>query len=232
MTAGKEEIMEPIGYIRSDFGTKFGVPRQSGVAPQLESRIIFNERYRAQQAFRGLEQFSHIWILWEFSLSKESKISLTVRPPRLGGNARVGVFASRSPFRPNHIGLSSVRLVGIEHDETLGTVLVVSGADMADGTPVIDIKPYLPYTDCHPEASGGYTETLSNAELEVRFENAAEAALDGEMKEKLIRVLSLDPRPSYQDDPDRVYGMEFGGYDIKFMVNGGVVTVCGVARDI
>lgn len=232
MTAGKEEIMEPIGYIRSDFGTKFGVPRQSGVAPQLESRIIFNERYRAQQAFRGLEHFSHIWILWEFSLSKESKISLTVRPPRLGGNVRVGVFASRSPFRPNHIGLSSVRLVGIEHDETLGTVLVVSGADMADGTPVIDIKPYLPYTDCHPEASGGYTETLSDAELEVRFENAAEAALDGEMKEKLIRVLSLDPRPSYQDDPDRVYGMEFGGYDIKFMVSGGVVTVCGVARDI
>ena len=232
MTAGKEEIMEPIGYIRSDFGTKFGVPRQSGVAPQLESRIIFNERYRDEQAFRGLEHFSHIWILWEFSLSKESKISLTVRPPRLGGNVRVGVFASRSPFRPNHIGLSSVRLVGIEHDETLGTVLVVSGADMADGTPVIDIKPYLPYTDCHPEASGGYTETLSDAELEVRFENAAEAALDGKMKEKLIRVLSLDPRPSYQDDPDRVYGMEFGGYDIKFMVSGGVVTVCGVARDI
>lgn len=224
--------MEPIGYIRSDFGTKFGVPRQSGVAPQLESRIIFNERYRDEQAFRGLEHFSHIWILWEFSLSKESKISLTVRPPRLGGNVRVGVFASRSPFRPNHIGLSSVRLVGIEHDETLGTVLVVSGADMADGTPVIDIKPYLPYTDCHPEASGGYTETLSDAELEVRFENAAEAALDGKMKEKLIRVLSLDPRPSYQDDPDRVYGMEFGGYDIKFMVSGGVVTVCGVARDI
>lgn len=221
--------MEPIGYIRSDFGTKFGVPRQSGVAPQLESRIIFNEKYRGEQAFRGLERFSHIWILWEFSLSKDSKISLTVRPPRLGGNARVGVFASRSPFRPNHIGLSSVRLVGIEHDAECGTVLVVSGADMADGTPVLDIKPYLPYTDCHPEASGGYTDYLSDAGLEVRFDEAAAAELDGQTQEKLIRVLSLDPRPSYQDDPDRVYGMEFCGYDIKFRVSGGVVTVCGAA---
>ena len=220
--------MKPIGYIRSDFGTKFGVPRQSGVAPQLESRIIFNEEYRGEQAFKGLEQFSHIWILWEFSLSKDSKISLTVRPPRLGGNARVGVFASRSPFRPNHIGLSSVKLERMEHDENLGTVLVVSGADIADGTPVFDIKPYLPYTDCHPEASGGYTDFLGDANLDVVFEKNAAAELAPQIREKLIRVLSLDPRPSYQNDPDRVYGMEFCGYDIRFTVSGGVVTVCAV----
>lgn len=222
--------MKPIGYIKSDFGSKFGVPRQAGVAPQLESKIIFENEYCSEQAFRGLEQFSHIWILWEFSLSKSRKISLTVRPPRLGGNTRVGVFASRSPFRPNHIGLSSVKLERIEHDDKLGTVLVVSGADMADGTPVIDIKPYLPYTDCHADATGGYTDFLGDANLEVVFAPGIDNELSDDVREKLIRVLSLDPRPSYQHDPNRVYGMEFGGHEVKFGVDGGVLTVCSVAK--
>ena len=217
--------MKIIARIRSPFPEKFGVPRQSGLVDSLKAQIVFEEEYRNPDAVRGLDGFSHIWLIWQFSGAVREGWSPTVRPPRLGGNERMGVFATRSPFRPNEIGLSSVRLEKIEIDPKLGPVLYVSGADLMDGTPIFDIKPYLPYCDSHPEAIGGWTDGADNRKLQVHFpeellEKVPEAQRDG-----LIGVLTSDPRPRYQNDPERVYGMGFGGVNVKFTVDGEQLTV-------
>ena len=220
--------MRPIARIRSDFGSKFGVPRQSGLVDALEAAVVFEEPYRNPDALRGLEGFSHIWLIWAFHQSQRPEWSPTVRPPRLGGNQRVGVFASRSPFRPNPIGLSSVRLDHIAYTDALGPVLHVRGADLVDGTPILDLKPYLPYADAHPEASGGFTDGYQGYRLEVNFPPELLAAVPLENREALQGVLAQDPRPSYQADPQRVYGMAFGGQNIRFTVAEGVLTVVAV----
>ncbi|MBQ8284080.1 MAG: tRNA (N6-threonylcarbamoyladenosine(37)-N6)-methyltransferase TrmO [Clostridia bacterium] len=223
-----ELILRPIAYIRSDFKEKFGIPRQSGRAPSLTAEIVFCPEYRNDDCLREIEGFSHLWLLFDFSLSHRDTFSPTVRPPRLGGNKRVGVFASRSPFRPNPIGLSCVRLVRVEKRETDGNVLIVSGADLLDGTPILDIKPYLPHADCKPDATGGYADEHINDRLTVVF---SDKLLDWIPKDKqtgLIECLADDPRPSYQDDPSRVYGMRFDAYEIKFTVEKGVLTVTDV----
>ncbi|MBQ8525116.1 MAG: tRNA (N6-threonylcarbamoyladenosine(37)-N6)-methyltransferase TrmO [Clostridia bacterium] len=221
--------MKIIGHVRSDFVTKFGIPRQAGIIESLKSTIVFEPEFRHPDAFRRLEEFSHIWVIWEFSEAKKANHSLTVRPPRLGGNTRVGVFASRSPFRPNSMGLSCVRLDMVEYTEDMGTVLHISGADMMDGTPVYDIKPYLPYTDSHPEATGGFTDRLSDGKLEVVFEGDFSSDIDADSRENLVQVLRHDPRPSYQDEPDRIYGMDFADYNIKFTVNENILTVIEIS---
>ncbi|MBO5411842.1 MAG: tRNA (N6-threonylcarbamoyladenosine(37)-N6)-methyltransferase TrmO [Clostridia bacterium] len=218
--------IKQIAYIRSDFKEKFGIPRQSGRAP-LKSEIVFLPEYRTDDALREIERFSHLWILFDFSLAHKEEFNATVRPPRLGGNTRVGVFASRSPFRPNPIGLSCVRLIGIEKREEDGSVLIVEGADLLDGTPIIDIKPYLPSADCIPDAVGGYTEQIHHR-LEVVFPKKLLANVPDEKRNGLIACLSDDPRPSYQDDPERIYGMRFAEYEIKFTVNGNTLTVVQV----
>lgn len=207
--------LKVIARVRNDFTEKFGIPRQSGLADKVESRVVFEPEYKNPDALRGLEGFSHVWVIWGFDRAGREGWSPTVRPPRLGGNRRMGVFATRSPFRPNALGLSSVRL--IEVDAERGEI-VVAGADMADGTPVYDIKPYLKYTDCHPEAAGGYTEALPERRVEVLFPRELLDILPKDKREAAVDVLGNDPRPSYQDDPDRVYGMEFAGYDIRFTV--------------
>lgn len=217
--------MRIIGHVRSDFATKFGVPRQAGVIESLKSTIVFKPEFRHPDAFRRIEEFSHIWVIWEFSEAKKENTSLTVRPPRLGGNTRVGVFATRSPFRPNSLGLSCVRLDRVEYTEDLGTVLHISGADMMDGTPVYDIKPYLPYTDSHPEATGGYTDGLEDGNLEVIYAKDFSSVLDADTASHLTEVLRHDPRPSYQNEPDRIYGMDFANYNIKFKVDGNKLVV-------
>ena len=221
--------MEIIGYVKSDFKTKFGVPRQAGVIGSLKSKIVFNREFSNPDAFRKLEKFSHIWILWEFSEAKKTGFSLTVRPPRLGGNTRVGVFASRSPFRPNSIGLSCVKLDMIEHNEKDGVILHISGGDMMDGTPVYDIKPYLPYSDCHPEAVGGYTENLHDFNLDVEF-LCDVSFVEEKVLSDITDVLKNDPRPSYQNDEDRVYGIDFNSYNIKFKISADKVTVTEVTE--
>ena len=203
-----EHPMQVIAHIRSDFPTKFGIPRQSGLVEALRATVVFEPEYRNPDALRGIEDFSHLWLIWEFSESVGHPWSPTVRPPRLGGNTRLGVFATRSPFRPNPIGLSCVRLLGSEQTRE-GTVLVVSGADLMDGTPIFDIKPYLPYADAHPEASGGFTEKAGAYLLNV----------------ELLGVLEHDPRPSYQQDTARVYGMRFDRFDVRFTVDGDRLTV-------
>ena len=220
--------MEPIAHIRTDFSTKFGVPRQAGLVPALRGRVVFAPEFRNPDALRGLEGFSHIWLIWEFSEAKQTRWSPTVRPPRLGGNVRMGVFATRSPFRPNPIGLSCVKLEGIVSDPQLGPVLEVSGADLMDGTPILDLKPYLPYCDSHPEAASGFTGTQGMEPLAVDFPPELLARVPAERREALLGVLAQDPRPRYQDDPDRVYGMAFGGLDVRFRVEGETVHVCGV----
>lgn len=217
--------MKIIGYIHSDFTTKFGIPRQAGVIDSLKATIEFEPEYRHPDAFRRLEEFSHIWILWEFSMSKKDNTSLTVRPPRLGGNERVGVFATRSPFRPNSIGLSCVGLDKVEYTREKGVVLHISGADIMDGTPVYDIKPYLPYTDCRPDATGGFTEKLTDGNLNIIYECDFPSDADQSIIENLEKVLRHDPRPSYQEEPDRVYGMDFAGMNVKFKVKENVLTV-------
>lgn len=217
-----------IAHIRSDFKEKFGIPRQSGLVEALRAEIVFEPEYRNADALRGIEGFSHLWLIWQFSQAVREDWSPTVRPPRLGGNTRLGVFATRSPFRPNPIGLSCVRLEGLRLDPALGTVLVVSGADLLDGTPIYDIKPYLPYADCRPEAVGGFAANAPEARLRVEFPEELLQNVPLDKRDALIGVLSQDPRPSYHDDPTRVYGMSFGGMEVRFSVDGGVLTVRSV----
>ena len=219
-----------IARMKSDFPTKFGIPRQSGLVDTLRSTIIFEPEFRNPDALRGIEGYSHLWIVWQFSEAVRTQWSPTVRPPRLGGNARMGVFATRSPFRPNHLGLSCVTLLGVEHTSQFGTVLHVGGADLMDGTPIFDIKPYIPYSDCHPEASGGFTDTAGDFLLDVRFPVELLAKLPEEKRDAAIGILSHDPRPSYQRKPDRVYGIAFAGFDIRFTVQEDVLTVQAVEK--
>ena len=215
------EIIETkiIGRIHTDFPTKFGIPRQSGVVAELKGRIVFEPEYRNEDALRGIEGFSYLWLIWQFSENIREGWSPTVRPPILGGNTRVGVFATRSPFRPNPIGLSSVKLEGVEVDPHDGPVLIVSGADLMDGTPILDIKPYIPYADSHPEATEGFRSGGWNRMLEVDFPPELLAKVPEKQHRSLIEVLANDPRPSYHHDPDRVYGMPFGDVEVKFSVN-------------
>lgn len=220
--------MHIIARIRSDFPTKFGIPRQSGLVEDLRATVVFEPEYRNPDALRGLEEFSHLWLIWQFSQAVRETWSPTVRPPRLGGNTRMGVFATRSPFRPNPIGLSCVRLEGIEKDPELGHVLVVSGADLMDGTPILDVKPYLPYADSHPEATGGFTGNVGGKVLEVDFPPELLARVPEDKRGALTGVLSRDPRPSYQQDPTRVYGMAFAGLEVRFTVDGDVLHVRSV----
>ena len=217
--------MKVIAHIHTDFPTKFGIPRQSGIIASLQGRIVFEPEYRNTESVRGLEDFSYIWLLWEFSKAVRDTWSPTVRPPRLGGNVRKGVFATRSPFRPNPIGLSSVRLEKVDIDPKLGPVLYVSGIDLMDGTPIYDIKPYITYTDSHPDAVSGFASTPAEYLLEVDFPEALLQKVAENQRESLIDVLAHDPRPQYQDDPERVYGLEFGGMEVKFKVEGMLLTV-------
>lgn len=219
-----------VARIRSDFSQKFGIPRQSGLVEELEAAIVFEPEYRDPEALRGLEGFSHLWLIWEFSKAKRDTWSPTVRPPRLGGNQRLGVFATRSPFRPNPIGLSCVKLLGVDLHTPDGPVIRVAGADLLDGTPIYDIKPYLPYADCKPEAVGGFASQPKEATLEVDIPTELLSAIPENKLASLRGVLAQDPRPSYQDDPDRVYGMTFGGLEVKFRVHGTLLTVCQVER--
>lgn len=216
-----------IARMESDFPDKFGIPRQSGLT-SLTSRIVFEQEFRDPNALRGIEGWSHLWILWIFSEAVRPGWSPTVRPPRLGGNERVGVFATRSPFRPNNIGLSSVKLERVEHTENEGDVLIVSGADLMDGTPIIDIKPYVPYADAHPEASGGFAAEKFGKKLKVVFPEELLSRVEPGKREGLKDLLAEDPRPAVQDDPERVYGMRFSDVEIKFVVSDGVLTVVDV----
>lgn len=217
--------MKKIAHIRSDFKEKFGIPRQSGMVEELRATVVFEPEYRKEDALRGLEGYSHIWLLWEFSENIRESWSPTVRPPRLGGNERVGVFATRSPFRPNPIGLSSVRLLGIEREEGNGLVLQVAGADLLDGTPIYDIKPYLPHVDSHPEATGGFAGEVKDYKLEVECEEQLLKRIPAEKRNALLGILSQDPRPGYQNDEKRVYGMKFSTFNIKFSVKNGILKV-------
>ncbi len=229
-TDGQVFPMKIIAHIRSDFPTKFGIPRQSGLVEQLKATVVFEPEYRNPDAFRGLEDFSHIWLVWEFSQAVREDWSPTVRPPRLGGNKRLGVFATRSPFRPNPIGLSCVKLDGIEIDPEFGPVLRVSGADLLDGTPIFDVKPYIPYADCQPEATGGFTQQVERRLLKVEFPQSLLELVAPDRREGLMGVLANDPRPSYQKDPERVYGMEFADVEVRFRVEDEVLWVLEVNR--
>lgn len=225
----KEQVsMNIIARIRTDFPTKFGIPRQSGLVEGLKSRIVFEPPYRNPDALRGMDGFSHLWLIWQFSEAVRNKWSPTVRPPILGGNTRVGVFATRSPFRPNAIGLSSVKIEGIDLHTPEGPVIIVSGADMMDKTPILDIKPYLAYVDSHPEALGGFTTQGWNRELNVNFPPHLLETVPEKLQAGLIKVLATDPRPTYQDDPERIYGMPFGDMEIKFKVADKILTVVAV----
>ncbi len=217
--------MKTIARIHTDFPTKFGIPRQSGIIASLQATIVFEPEYRNPDAVRGLEDFSHIWLLWQFSEVVRDNWSPTVRPPRLGGNVRKGVFATRSPFRPNPIGLSSVKLEKVEIDPKFGPILHVSGADLMDGTPIYDIKPYIAYTDSHPEAVSGFATTPAEFLLEVSFPESLLQKVPESQRKSLTDVLAHDPRPQYQDDPDRIYGMAFGGMEVKFKVEERLLTV-------
>ena len=215
----------PIAYIKSDFPEKFGIPRQSGLVEELSATVVFEPAYRDPSALRGLEGFSHLWLIWEFSQARREGWSPTVRPPRLGGNKRLGVFATRSPFRPNPLGLSCVRLLEIRQDREQGPVLVVAGADLLDGTPIYDIKPYLPYADCKPEAVGGFASRPKGADLAVDCPWELLQTVPEGKRAALLAVLAQDPRPQYQDDPGRVYGMAFAGLEVKFRVDGARLAV-------
>jgi tRNA-Thr(GGU) m(6)t(6)A37 methyltransferase TsaA len=219
-----------IARIESAFQEKFGIPRQSGLAPSLTARIVFEPEFRNPDALRGIEGFSHLWLIWQFSKAVRADWSPTVRPPRLGGNTRVGVFASRSPFRPNAIGLSCVKLEAVERDPVCGPVLIVSGADLLDGTPIFDIKPYLPYADSVPQAVGGFAPSAPAPSLTVEAGDGVLSPLPERLQTALLDVLALDPRPSYQDDPDRVYGMRFAGFEVRFRVAGHTLRVLSVSR--
>ena len=223
--------MIPIAHIRSDFSSKFGVPRQAGLVEELRAAIVFEPPYRVPEALRGIEGFSHLWLIWEFSKNKRQNWSPTVRPPRLGGNQRVGVFATRSPFRPNPIGLSCVKLEGVELSGPDGPVLVVSGADLVDGTPIFDIKPYIPYADCRPEAVGGFAGAAPEGALTVDIPPDLMGRVPEDRRAALAGVLAQDPRPHYQDDPQRVYGFGFAGLEVRFRVADGVLTVVDISRE-
>ena len=216
--------MKIIARIHNAFDEKFGVPRQSGLAEEVISTIVFEEEFRAAEALRGIEEFSHLWLIWAFDRAERDTWSPTVRPPRLGGNKRVGVFATRSPFRPNAIGLSCVRLLGVEKTPE-GHVLKVAGADLVNGTPIYDIKPYLPYADCKPDATGGFTDGTVKRTVDVQFSGEALKQLTEDERRELKAVLKEDPRPAYQEDPEREYAFSFGGKNIRFKVAGGVLTV-------
>ena len=223
-----EFSMKVIARIHSDFSSKFGVPRQSGLVDDLEATVVFEPEYRNADALRGMEGFSHLWLVWVFDKAARSTWSPTVRPPRLGGNERMGVFATRSPFRPNPIALSCVRLAGVEHTKEYGTVLRIRGADLMDGTPILDIKPYIPYADCHPDAMGGFAAAPAGETLEVVIPQEILEKIPESRREALRGVLAQDPRPHYHDDPARVYGFGFAGLEVKFSVDGGILTVVDV----
>jgi len=222
--------MKIIAHIHTDFQEKFGIPRQSGLVNELKAQIVFLPEYRNPDAFRGLEGYSHLWLLWQFSQAIRDNWLPMVRPPRLGGNTPMGVFATRSPFRPNPIGLSSVRLEEVRLDEKLGPVLVVSGADILDGTPIYDVKPYLAYTDSHPDAVGGFSDEVRDYSLRVEFPEKLLRQVPEKHHAALYSILSQDPRPSYQNDPTRRYGFRFAGFDIRFRVSDGVITVCQIVK--
>lgn len=217
--------IKPIAYIRNDFPDKFGIPRQSSLINTLKAEIVFEPEYRNPEAFRGLEDYSHIWLIWGFSENTKSNWTATVRPPRLGGNTRMGVFATRSPFRPNPLGLSSVRLESIELHSEHGPILHILGADLMNGTPIFDIKPYLPYADSHPEASEGFAGPLKNYSLRIECAPELLEHVPSDKQEALLAVLAQDPRPSYQNNPERIYGLRFAGMEIKFRVENDVLYV-------
>ena len=227
----EEWTLRPIARIQSDFSEKFGIPRQSGLVEALRARVVFAPEYRAREAFRGLEGFTHIWLVWGFSQNVEAGWSPTVRPPRLGGNVRMGVFATRSPFRPNPIGLSCVELLAIDYDAPDGPALVVGGADLLDGTPIFDVKPYVPHADCRPQARGGFADAHREDRLAVDFPPQLEALVPPDKREALRGVLAGDPRPSYQRDPQRLYGLGFAGLQVRFTVEDGVLHVRQVEKN-
>ena len=227
----KEMPMRIIARIHNDFSSKFGIPRQSGLVDSLISTIVFEPEFRNPDAFRGLDGYSHIWLLWQFSEAVRRNWSPTVRPPRLGGNTRMGVFATRSPFRPNAIGLSCVRLEKVGLHTAFGTVLYVAGADLMDGSPIFDIKPYLAYCDSHPEALEGFTGAVNKPALHVEFPQELLERLPQGCREGLLEILAQDPRPGYQNEPNRVYGMTFAGFEIGFTVAGTILTVCRVEEN-
>lgn len=226
----KEIIITPIAHMRSDFASKFGIPRQSGIVEELRSTIVFAPEYRNCDALRGMDGFSHLWLIWQFSEAVRSDWSPTVRPPRLGGNTRMGVFATRSPFRPNSLGLSCVRFLGLEETAEFGTVIHVGGADLMDGTPIFDIKPYIPYADCHPDALNGFTGGTEGETLEVDFPSVLLQKLPEDKQAAAIGILAHDPRPSYQKDANRVYGFTFAGFEIRFQVEENTLTVVDVTN--
>ena len=226
----EDVTIRPVARMKSDFPTKFGIPRQSGLVDQLRSYIVFAPEFRNDDALRGIEGYSHLWLIWQFSEAVRTGWSPTVRPPRLGGNTRMGVFATRSPFRPNNLGLSCVTLLGIEHTQEYGTVLLVGGADLMDGTPIFDIKPYIPYSDSHPQAIGGFTDNAEEYLLQVDFPEALLSRLPEEKRVAAVAVLTHDPRPSYQRKPGRIYGLTFAGFDIRFTVEDPVLTVVDVQK--
>ena len=227
----EEWTLRPIARIQSDFSEKFGIPRQSGLVGALRARVVFAPEYRVREAFRGLEGFTHIWLVWGFSQNVEAGWSPTVRPPRLGGNVRMGVFATRSPFRPNPIGLSCVELLAIDYDAPDGPALVVGGADLLDGTPIFDVKPYVPHADCRPQARGGFADAHREDRLAVDFPPRLEALVPPDKREALRGVLAGDPRPSYQHDPQRLYGLGFAGLQVRFTVEDGVLHVRQVEKN-
>ncbi len=222
--------MKPIAHIHSDFPTKFGIPRQAGLAEHLTATVVFEPEFRDPEALRGIEGFSHLWLIWEFSAARREEWSPTVRPPRLGGNTRLGVFATRSPFRPNSIGLSCVGLAGVEKTAEFGTVLRVKGADLMDGTPIYDVKPYIPYADCHPEATEGFTAPGQDYLLTVDIPAPLLGRVQPDRRAALREVLAQDPRPAYQRDSQREYGFGFAGLEVRFAVRDGVLTVTDVQR--
>lgn len=226
----ESDIIKIIAHIHTEFNTKFGVPRQSGIIDSLRGRIVFEPEYRVADALRGIEGFSHLWLIWQFSEARRDSWSPTVRPPRLGGNTRMGVFATRSPFRPNAIGLSSVRLIDVDYTSPDAPAIIVAGADLMNGTPIIDIKPYLPYTDSHPDATGGFTDTNTQAmePLKVNIPETLAALLSADTLAALQGTLACDPRPRYQHDPERIYGMMFANREVKFKVDGATVTVISI----
>lgn len=223
--------MKIIARIKSDFNDKFGIPRQSGLVEDVVSTIIFEPEYRNPDALRGLDDFSHIWIIWQFSKAVREGWSPTVRPPRLGGNTRMGVFATRSPFRPNEIGLSSVKILGIEQTDQYGSVIHVAGADLMDGTPIFDIKPYIPYCDSHPDAAGGFTTTANTYILKVNDPLDQLRKIPDEKRPGLIGVLTHDPRPSYQEDSNRIYGLSFSNFNVRFSIKDSILTITDIIKE-